>query len=245
MALGDSANQNQNRQYAPSYWSRFSIKQRDGKLRLSPSYSQGLMKLSIGEQQSDNYKYNDIASITLSPTKARVFAEALRQYKEDGIARGVDTGIKDTRPIIAISKINDVDAITIGKISPNGEFESRVDFMLNSQYHYGLQWRNLDDMDTVGKQFYDQLEIDQLIALCEEFAISAFGATAASTCEMMRWDYSIPRAIEGIASKLGVELRANPSNNATRTGNSFFNRDAEAPARGNRSSLEELEDELG
>ena len=244
MALGDSANQNQNRQYSPSYWSRFSIKQRDGKLRLSPSYSQGLMKLSIGEQ-GENYKYNDIASITLSPTKAKVFAEALRQYKEDGIARGVDTGIKDTRPIIAISKINDADAITIGKISPNGEFESRVDFMLNSQYHYGLRWRNLDDMGTVDKQFYDQLEIDQLIALCEEFATSAFGATAASTCEMMRWDYSIPRMIEGIASKLGIELRANPSNNATRTGNSFFNRETEAPARGNRSSLEELEDELG
>ena len=82
MALGDSANQNQNRQYSPSYWSRFSIKQRDGKLRLSPSYSQGLMKLSIGEQ-GENYKYNDIASITLSPTKAKVFAEALRQYKEN------------------------------------------------------------------------------------------------------------------------------------------------------------------
>ena len=244
MALGDSANQNQNRQYAPSYWSRFSIKQRDGKLRLSPSYSQGLMKLSIGEQ-GENYKYNDIASITLSPTKAKIFAEALKLYKEDGMARGVDTGIKDTRPIIAISKINDTDAITIGKISPDGNFESRVDFMLNSQYHYGLKWRNLDNMDTVDKQFYDYMEIDQLIALCEEFAVSSFGATAASTCEMMRWDYSIPRAIEGIASKLGVELRANPTNNATRTGNSFFNRDNDAPAKANRSSLEELEDELG
>ena len=247
MALGDSANQNQNRQYAPSYWSRFSIKQRDGKLRLSPSYSQGLMKLSVGEQQ-ENYKYNDIASITLSPTKAKIFAEGLKLYKQDGIARGVDTGIKDVRPIIAISKINNEDTITIGKITPDGSFESRVDYVLNSQYHYGLQWENLDSMDTVAKQYYDQLEIDQLIALCEEFAVSAFGATAASTCEMMKLDYSMQRNIEAIASKLGVEMKANPSNNATRAGNSFFNKESggnDLRSRANRSSLEELEEEIG
>jgi hypothetical protein len=245
MALSDSSNQNQNKQYATSYWSRFSIKQRDGKLRLTPSYSQGLMTLTVGEQ-GDNYKYNNIATITLSPTKAKIFAECLRLYQQDGKTRGVDTGIKEVRPIIAITTIDGNAVLVIGKITPAGLFESRVDFVLNSQYHYGLEWENLDDMESVSKKYYDSTEFEQLISLCEEFAISAFGATAASTCEMMRWDYSIPRSLDAIAAKLGVDTKSGPSNNTTRTGNSFFNRDENqnATPRGNRTSLDDLEEEL-
>lgn len=245
MALGDAGNQN-NKQFQPSYWTKWSLKQRDGKYRLSPSFSNGLMTLAI-QEQGDGYKYTNVASITLSPMKAKIFAGCIDQYLVDLAAGefkqeayGVDTGIKDTRPIIAITQVNGVNTIVIGKVDPNGNFESRVDYSLNSQYHYNLQWKNLNSMD-VSKEYHDTIEIEELRQLCDDFSRSSYGAYAAATCEMMRWEYSTPQKIDAIASKLGVEMRGQ----ATSTGNSYFNRDTQQRPVSSRSSIEELEEELG
>jgi hypothetical protein len=250
MALGDS-NQNQNRTYAPTYWSRWSIKQKDGKLRLSPRFSSGLLTLEISKSTSD-FKWENVASITLSPMKASIFASEVNKFLNEfslgefsGKAYGVDTGIKEVRPIIAITMIDDQPTIVIGKVTPDGAFESRIDYKLNTEYHYALEWRNLDEMD-VEKSYYNTAEIEQIIDLCNEFARSAFGATAAATCDMMKWDYQMPKNIEAIALKLGVETGKMSSNNSRSVGNSFFNKDDNKNSgTTRRSTIEELENELG
>lgn len=248
MALGDS-NQNQNKQYSTSYWSRWSLKQRDGKLRLSPKFSQGLLTLEVSKITAD-YKWDKIADITLSPTKAKSLTYEFTKFLEDytsgnysGKAYGVDTGIKDVRPIIAIYANDTGIVLTIGKVNPDGSFESRLDYSINTEYHYGLEWNNLDNME-VEKKFYDTMEVEQLIQLFNEFSASAYGAGAAATLEMMRWDYSVPRNLEAIANKLGVETGKMSSNNgrSSNSGNSFFSKNDGSTK---RSSLEELESEIG
>jgi hypothetical protein len=248
MALGDS-NQNQNKTYATSYWSRWSIKQKDGRLRLSPRFSSGLLTLEVSKQGGD-YKWEVIASITLSPMKASIFASELNKFLNEftegfsGKAYGVDTGIKEVRPIIAATMIDDKPTIVIGKVTPDGKFDSRVDYTLNTDYHYALEWTDLDAME-VDKSYYNTMELEQLIDLCLEFSRNAFGAGAAATCDMMRWDYSIPKTLDGIAAKLGVET-GKMSNNSRGVGNSFFNRDDNKnDGSTKRSTIEELESELG
>ena len=249
MALGDS-NQNQNKQYAPSYWSRWSLKQRDGKLRLSPRFSQGLLTLEVSKSGSD-YKWDKVADITLSPTKAKTLAVMFEAFLNDfnsgnysGKAYGVDTGIKDVRPIIAIFANDAGIALTIGKVNPDGSFESRLDYSINTEYHYGLEWNNLDNMD-VNKNFFDTMEVEQLIQLLNEFSANAYGAGAAATLEMMKWDYSVPKTLDAVAAKLGVETGKMSSNNsrATTGGNSFFSKKNDGYKK--RSRLEEMENELG
>jgi hypothetical protein len=247
MALGDS-NQNQNRTYSTSYWSRWSIKQRDGKLRLAPRFSAGLLTLEISKPTQD-YKWESVATITLSPMKASIFASELCKFLNEfteghtGKAYGVDTGIKEIRPIIAATMIDDQPTIVIGKVTPDGSFESRIDYKLNTDYHYALEWTNLDEME-VDKSYYNTIEVEQLIDLCNAFANSAFGAQAAATADMIKWDYSIPKNIEAIAAKLGVET-GKMSNNSHTVGNSFFNKDDNKNnGSTKRSSIEELEKEL-
>lgn len=249
MALGD-ANVNQNKTYSPSYYSRWSIKQRDGKLRLTASFGSGLLKLSV-QQQGEGYHYDSIADITLSPVKARIFAEQMDRFIEDvysgsysGTSYGVDTGVKDVRPVIIATVINDAPYIVIGKVTPNGEFESRVDYAINQEYHYGLDWTDLSKME-VDKKFYDKTELEQIRDLCLAYSESAFGATAASTLEMMKWDYSITRNVDAIAEKLGVERR---TRNDSSTGNSFFNKSQNlntgsdsTPAKTTRVGLDDLD----
>ena len=249
MALGDS-NQNQNKQYGTTYWSRWSIKQRDGKLRLSPRFSQGLLTLDVSQQAAE-YKWDSVASITLSPTKAKVFAAELRKFLEDfnsrsysGKAYGVDTGIKDVRPIIAITASDSGIILVIGKVNPDGSFESRLDYSINTEYHYGLEWSSLENME-VDKTFYDTMEVEQLIELCDEFAANAYGACASATLEMMKWDYSVPKNLEAVATKLGVKIGKMSNNSKTGSGNSFFNKNDKNNGSTKRSSLEDLEDELG
>lgn len=250
MALGDT-NVNQNRTYSPNYYSKWSIKQKDGKLRMVASYGSGLLKISV-QQQGEGYRYDPLADITLSPTKARIFADQVQTfindfYSEDGWSGksyGVDTGFKDVRPVIIATAINGNPYIVVGKVSPDGSFESRVDYSINQEYHYGLEWSNLDNME-VDRNFYNITELEQIRDLCNEYAASAFGATAASTLEMAKWDYSITRNVDAIAEKLGVERR---TRNDSSTGNSYFNRDHNPnagsdsePARANRVSMDDLD----
>lgn len=250
MALGD-ANVNQNRTYSPNYYSKWSIKQKDSKLKLSASYGSGLLKISV-LQQGEGYRYDPLADISLSPVKARIFADQMQQFIDDffsedgwsGKSYGVDTGFKDVRPVIIATVINGSPYIVIGKVNPDGSFESRVDYSINQEYHYGLVWSDLDNM-SVDRSFYNCTELEQIRDLCLEYAASAFGSTAASTLEMMKWDYSIGRNVEAIADKLGVERRGRSDSS---TGNSFFNKDHNpdagsnsTPARTSRVSMDDLD----
>lgn len=250
MALGD-ANVNQNRTYSPNYYSKWSIKQKDGKLRMVASFGSGLLKISV-QQHGEGYSFDPLADITLSPTKARIFADQMQNFINDfygengwsGKSYGVDTGFKDVRPVIIATSINGNPYIVIGKVNPDGSFESRVDYSINQEYHYGLEWSNLDKME-VDRTIYNLTELEQIRDLCGEYAASAFGATAASTLEMAKWDYSITRNVDAIAEKLGVERR---TRNDSSTGNSFFNKDHNSntgsdstPPRTNRVSMDDLD----
>lgn len=245
MAMGDV--NNQNKKYSTNYYSRFYLKASDGSMRLSPDYSGGLLNINITDAAFVNGKYEQLARATLSPNKARILAGQFRKFREkfvdgtieEGKAYGVDTGISAVRPIIAMTAINGAPYLVIGKVSPEGQYEARLDYPLNTHYHYGLEWDNLSKME-VKKDFNDTLEIDQLITLLDQFVAESFGAGAAATCEMMKWDYP-SRKIDAIANKLGVEFK---TGNYQSTGNSFFNKtdeeaSTEAPQRLN--SIDDLD----
>lgn len=255
MAMSDIGNGNGG-SYGTTYYTRFGLRTEDGKLKLTPSYKNGLMNLNISRNKGD-YTYESISFITLSPTKASILASQLEQFlrdlttgkAKDGVAYGVDTGFKDVRPFICGTFIEGNPYITIGKVSPDGTIEQRTDYPINTKYHYGLNWKNLDKMD-VEKTYYDDTEIAQLISLLKEFAKQSFGAGAAATCEMMRLDPKVFNdTITAAASKLGIEVRQSSRRSSGSTGNSFFNKgdDEEPTSSGAKhmSSIEELEESIG
>ena len=239
---------NQNKKYSTNYFSRFYLKTADGSMRLSPDFSGGLLNINITDGNFVNNKYEQLARATLSPNKARLLSAQFSKFKEkfvngtaeDGKAYGVDTGINAVRPIIAMTMINGAPYLVIGKVNQDGQFEARLDYPLNTHYHYGLEWGNLSKMD-VKKDFNDTLEIDQLITLLDQFVAESFGAGAAATCEMMKWDYP-SRKIDAIANKLGVEYK---TGNYQSVGNSFFNKTDEAGSTGSQperlNSIEDLD----
>lgn len=257
MAMGDIGNNSNAQQYGTTYYTRFNLKTEDGKLKLSPSFKNGLMNINISKNKGD-YNYESVTYITLSPTKASILASQLEQFlkdyvsgkAKDGVAYGVDTGFKDIRPIICATLIGGNPVITIGKVTPDGRIDQRTDFPINTKYHYGLNWKNLDKME-VEKTYYNDIEIIQLIALLKEFAKQAFGAGAAATCEMMRIDPKVfSDTIAAAADKFGIEIKRS-SGRSSSTGNSFFNKsedtEEEAPRSGAKhmSSIEELEESIG
>ena len=250
MALGDAGKQNNGgngkQHFDLTYWSRFNIKAADGKMKLAPSFSGGLMKLSVLEHEGD-FKYKDVASVSLSPTKAKILACEIDSYIEakkndtyiPGRGYGIDTGINDIRPYACVVELNGLPYFSVGKINPDGSFNERKDYPINTNYHYGIDFKSFEEMD-VEKRYYDYTELEQIRDLCNEFSIQYMGATAAATCDMMRWDYP-SKKIGEIAAKLGVETKGYSNN----TGNSFFNKNDNTPAEHNRTSIEDLENELG
>lgn len=221
MAIGDNGSNNNNGGnkglYENTYYSRIRFK--NGNLALGVSFRSGLLILSIAEQQ-DGFKWEDLISIHLSPTKASLLADEIKKFREyyeegnivPGKAFGVNAGMNEKVSFIGIHADTDKNIIvTIGKFDGTGQITDRAEISLNKDYHYALEWEDISAND-LAKVYYDNLEICQLANILEDFARYMNGALAYSVIDLGRYDNArILGKMDPIYDKLGIERRNNGS----------------------------------
>ena len=222
MAIGDTNtnNSNQGKLYENTYYPRIRIRNAESKLSLNTSFRSGLLILEICELK-EGFKYDPIIAIYLSPTKAKLFAKEIEKfiaYLEsgeivEGKAFGVNAGMNDKVSFIAIhADTNKNIFISIGKFDSQGMITENHTIGLNKEYHFSLEWDNLDTMDVV-KVHDDMIEVEQLYELCKDFGRSMNGAQAYAYADLARFDnVRILRKMDPIYDKLGIE-RLNPKGN--------------------------------
>lgn len=249
MAIGDNNNNNNSgKTYENTYYSRLRIKNADSKLALAPTFRSGLLNLEISELK-EGFKYESLIGIFLSPTKARLLANEILKFKKylnseeivPGKAFGVNAGMNDKVSYIGFhANEKRVPLVTIGKIDGSGNITEQVTIELNVDYHFALEWENINTMDVV-KAYDNNVEIDQLYELVYDFGRSMSGASAYSTIDLGRFDHSrILRKMDPIYDKLGIE-RLNSGNGGSNynRGNSFL--DNSKSINSNHTSFDSME----
>lgn len=250
MAIGEGTNNEKGKLFENTYYSRLRIRQSDNKLNLGISYRSGLMVLTISELQGSNgFNYKDLETIHLSPTKAKLFADEIRKFTkyynndniEEGKAFGVNAGMGEKVSYIGIHANKEREVfITIGKIDGSGQILSQTTITLNKEYHFSLEWENINTMN-LSKVFNDNIEISQLVEALDDFGRSMNGAFAYSSADLTRYDTKrILSKMDPIYDKLGIE-RLQGNNNSR--SNSFLNNAGSLNS--NHTSIEDMEELLG
>lgn len=251
MGIGDNnnsgSNSNNGKLFENTYYSRLKVKNPESKLSLTPSFKSGLLVLSIVEQK-DGFKYDTLEEIHLSSTKAKLLALEIEKYKNylskgdiiPGKAFGVNAGMGEKVTYIGIHANENMRTIvTIGKIDGSGNIIEKAEIALNKDYHYALEWDNIDNMD-VAKSTYDGLELDQIRELCEDFGRHMNGAIAYSVADLTRYDNArILGKMDPIYDKLGIERRSY-NGNSNRGSNNFMNNLGNTDS--NHTSMDNIED---
>ena len=257
MALGDT---NKKQNYEETYYSRMRFTNYEEKKMLSFSFWKGFLKIAINniKDSGSGVEYDELSVIHLSPIKAHILKEQILQFKslEDTCTTnksvGVDTGIGETKNFIAIgntenSNENDIQrTLFIGKVDINGTLLEGNSFNFNHQYHFGIEWTDIQKMECT-TNYQDNTELDMLIILLDEYVSSITGATAYTVMDMGRFNNSrINTKIELVMSKLGIEFKSSKQASSE----SYFNRNglgagAASPentnrARSQRTSIDDI-----
>ena len=254
MAIGGEANNGSNngKLYENTYYSRIRIKNADSKLSFGVSFRSGLLIFDISEQQ-EGFKYETLETIYLSPTKAKLLAieiEKFKKYIEDGDivtgkAFGVNAGMSEKVSYIGFSSDENLNIIiTIGKIDGSGNILSSNSIMLNKEYHFALEWNNINAMD-VTKNFVDNVELDQIHEICEDFSRYMNGVIGYSVADLTRYDNArILSKMDPIYDKLGIERKSSGNNGYNRGSNNFLNNAGKSNSSSNHISLDSIDDDL-
>ena len=218
MALG---NENGGRKvYDQTYFSRFSVTDQESKLRLGFRFSSGMLVPGISKlKDATTFEYETLDEIFITPTKANILLRMIEKYEADGKTAegvGITSGLKETVSAIVVSE----NSIIIGKVKGNGEWASKNEVRFNRNYHYGIEWSNVDK-NKFEQQFTDEIDYEMFKQLLESFAHNMPGAIAYSVADLTRFDTSRAAGrLKPIYDKLGIEW----GNGGSRgSGNNFFN----------------------
>jgi hypothetical protein len=113
--------------------------------------------------------------------------------------------------------------------------------MLNKEYHYALEWNNLKEMD-VTRVFNNDIELNQLLYMFEDFGRYMNGAAAYAQTDLTRFDYvRLSNKLDPIYEKLGIERMTRNNNFKPRQDNNFLNNTGKSESK----SYDELQDMFG
>lgn len=218
---GNNGDNNGKRQlYENTYYSRMRIKNDGAKMALGFSYRSGLLIAEISEIK-EGFQYEALESIYISPTKAMLLSKEIKKFKaylsegdiEPNKAFGVTAGMGEKVSYIGFHANKDKQIlVTIGKIDGSGNITNAATIPFNSEYHFAVEWDNIESMD-LGKIYYDNIELDQMSQMLEDFARYMNGALAYSVIDLARFDVAgIKGKMDPIYDKLGIEKRTYGSN---------------------------------
>ena len=250
MAIGGTYNGNNSdggnskKLFESTYYSRLRIKNDDAKLSLSYSFRSGLLIVEASEIKQ-GFQYDVVESVFISPTKALLFSREIDKFKEylnesnidPKRAFGITTGMGEKVSYIGFSADENKHVyITLGKIDGSGNITSSVTVPFNSEYHFSVEWDNIEAMD-LAKVYYEDIELTQFQNMIIDFARSMSGATAYSVLDLGRFEVAgIKGKMDPIYDKLGIERRN--YNNKSYGENSFL---SNAKSTSNSTSFDEIE----
>ena len=258
MALGDSTKK---QNFENNYFSRAKFNNYEAKRMISFCFWKGYLKIVMNEiiESYSGVEYKERTYIHLSPNKAYLLKEQLEKFlylpKEESKIQcvGVDTGINSLKNFIAIGYTENKDdlSLTIGKLdTTSGNITEKYSYTFNQNYHYGIQWSDLDKMkfDSV---YNDRLELENLLIILDEYVKSMTGAMAYSVLDLGRFDYTrLNNKTDAIIQHLGIDYKSSKQQFSGNSGtsNSYFNKNglgAASPentnrARSERTTIEDL-----
>jgi len=260
MAIGSgfensTDNQGTGRRSDYSYYPRLRMREDGAKTSLSFEFRGGLLQFKILNQKSDGFSWDTehpVQVIYLSPTKALLLAKELKAFKEyistekkidENKAFGVNGGMGEKISFIAfhMGKDNHI-LIDIGKFDGQGVIVESAQTRLNHDYHYSLEWDNLSEM-SITRVFDNNIELNQLIYLLDDFGRYMNGAAAYAQADLTRYDLGrVLGKMDPIYDKLGIErMSGSVGRFKPRANNNFLNNSGTSESK-NYDDIQEMFD---
>jgi len=230
MALGEQYNNNK-KFVEPVVHSRYAFSNPNSKVdqtRIGFDFWAGLLKVTVSPKKGENsegfstWDYENNISIYLPHTKAEMFKEELikflnnkNEYNNSGVGAGAG--------LISISNGKeygiDCPVITIRNINEQGAVQASFAYQINQQYYFAIKNFNEKEPSKYEKEYYDNLEIEQIIKLLDSYVKATSGAIAYSVIENNRFNNSrINTKLDLTCEKLGIEFKKG----SNKSSNSFF-----------------------
>lgn len=248
MALGNYNNNNKN-EYLPVYYSQYGAGNKDG---IDPSaigynFYNRMLKVTISPLKVDSgdkvsYDHDNAAVVWLTHTKARMFYDQILKVLNGEIENGgVPTGVDG---IIRFSNgkelgINNY-CIIINKVDPDtGAVLSAYAYEFKAKHHFAAQNFNPKD-SSYKKQYYNDLEVMQLLDLLKTYYEAMTGAVAYSVMDGMRFSTNTNNTkVDLIMSKLGIDYKPGTTSRSS----SYFDKN-DTPSDNGRSMRSATMDDL-
>ena len=252
MALGNNYDNNKKDQYMPAYYSAYNTGNPEGidPSALSYSFYNRMLKISISPVKMNSgdkvsYDHENAASVWLTHTKARLLYEEIKKVLNGDITNGgVPTG---TEGLIRFCDGKELGVnnycLIINKVNESGEVTSSYAYEFKTKHHYAVE--NYDPKDSSHKKtYFNELEIQQLLDLLEQYYISMTGAMAYSVIDANRFTTNSNNTkLDLIMSKMGIDYKPGTTSRNMGSGSSFFdNKSSSDSDRSMRSaSIDELD----
>lgn len=237
MALGDTYNNNEKKNYSPTVTSGYRFSNPDStidKTALTFSFWNKLLKVSIApkkETENDeiSFDYDNAGTVYLSHIKALILhkeiCKFLDEYKAGNAPSnvGVATG-KDGLIYVSDGKEFNAEGpcLVIRKIDEKGHPVSTFVYEFRRGIHSSVL-NYVEKSASFESNTYDLIEIEILANLLKEYYEAMSMATAYSVQETNKYDASrVNTKLKVIAEKLGVEFKQNNSSSNRAVNNSYF-----------------------
>jgi len=241
------------------------------KTRLSYEYWNSTLKIKItNKKETGNteivFDDMDSAVIFLTPDKARIFANVVRNFLKDPIKYN-NSGVNTTKGVVTLNN-----GAQHGTTNPcliirqidqtDGTIQKTYAYEFKTEYHYAITNLDASDNEIRGydKDFdsYRNLEIEQLLTMLDNFINASTYAYAAAAGKANEYRENVTNnKIDAIMNKLGVEYTGrsqrssggsffdNNGRTATSSNNGGGSTNYEAANKYNQlSSLDDIEDGL-
>lgn len=237
MALGDTYNNNEKKNYSPSVTAGYRFSNPEStidKTSLSFTYWNKLLKVSIAPKKDTGddtiaFDHDNAGSVYLSHTKALIFYNEIIKFLEDYKAGrapknvGVSSGSEGLIYICNGEEFNaDGPCLVIRKIDEKGNPTSTFVYEFRRGVHASVV-NYTEKNASFESRFYDQLEIEQFAILLKNYYESMTMAIAYSIQEAGKYDNSrMNTKLKLIGDKLGVEFAKQGGNDRNRSVNSSY-----------------------
>ncbi len=189
------------------------------KTRISYEYWNSTLKIKISNKKETGnneivFDDMDSAVIFLTPDKAKIFANVIRNFLKDHVKYN-NSGVNTTKGVVTINNgaqhgttnpcliIRQIDQV-------DGTVQKTYAYEFKTEYHYAIT--NLDATDNEIRSFdkdfesYRNLEIEQLLNILDNFINASTYAYAAAAGKANEYrENTLNNKIDSIMSKLGVE----------------------------------------
>lgn len=235
MALGDTYNNNEKKNYSPSVTSAYRYSNPDSnidKTQLSFSFWNKLLKVSIAPKKETGndeiaFDHENAGSVYLSHTKALILYKEICKFLENKDSSVDNVGVSSGKDgLIYLSSGKEFNAdgpcLVIRKIDEKGHPTSTFVYEFRRGIHSSIV-NYVEKTAAFDSNFYDLIEIEQVANLLKSYYEAMTMATAYSIQETNKYDTSrVNTKLKVIAEKLGVEFSKPGNNNSRQSNSSYF-----------------------